>query len=96
MKSYSVETGDGIMQDFLVSFKEKKTSFVLERWEGDNLERISLVFTGVVLQDFEYFSDFNCISDIGETADEAAFRPYWQTYLNNYRKHVVRQLAEIA
>ncbi|TVT42736.1 hypothetical protein FNT36_01180 [Hymenobacter setariae] len=96
MKSYSVETGDGIIQDFSISFKEQKTSFVLERWEYNNLERITLIFTGVVLQDFEYFSDFNCISDIGETSDAVEFQPYWQAYLDKWQKHVKRHLAEIA
>jgi hypothetical protein len=96
MKSYSVETGDGIIQDFSISFKEQQTSFVLERWEYDNLERITLLFTGVVLQDFEYFSGFNCISDIGETSDATEFQPYWQVYLAKWQKHVTRQLAKIA
>ncbi len=96
MKSYSVETGDGIIQDLAISFKERKTSFVVERWENDNLELLTLVFTGVVLQEFDYFHDFNCISDIGETSDAVEFEPYWQAYLNKWRKHVTRQLAEIA
>ena len=96
MKSYSVETGDSIIQDLTVSFKEERTSFVLERWEYDNLERISLVFTGDVLQDFEYFSDFNCISDIEETADAAEFLPYWQAYLEKWRKYLPRKLEKIA
>jgi hypothetical protein len=36
MKSYSVETGGGIIQDFSIAFKEQQTSFLLERWEYAN------------------------------------------------------------
>ncbi|WP_223649718.1 hypothetical protein [Hymenobacter psoromatis] len=67
--------GDGIVQKLEVDFKTKQTTISLERWAGEILEQIAVLFTGVELQDFKEFGTFNLLHDIEEATDATEF---WQ------------------
>ena len=88
MSFRSEQIGDAIVQKLEVDFNAKRTTIYLERWAGEVLAQITVLFTGVELQDFKEFSTFNLFQDIEEAVNSAEFWLWYSEWLARRRNYI--------
>ncbi|GAB3636016.1 hypothetical protein GCM10027422_16060 [Hymenobacter arcticus] len=94
MSFRSEQVGDGIVQKLEVNFNAKQTTIYLERWSGEEVEQITVLFIGVELQDFKEFGDFNLLHDIEEAADPVEFWRWYSEWLERRRNYISTGVLE--
>lgn len=94
MSFRSEQVGDGIVKNLEVDFKAKQTTIYLERWAGEVLEEITVLFTGVELQDFKDFSTFNLLHDIEEAAHPTEFWRWYSEWLERRKNYISTGVLE--
>ncbi|MDJ0365845.1 hypothetical protein QMK33_11840 [Hymenobacter sp. H14-R3] len=97
MTSYSWQVGDGIVQKLEVDFSAKRTAIYLTRWVGptaEEEEKITILFTGVALQNFKDFSTFNLFSDMEEATDAKEFWHLYSDWLERNKNYQSRGVLE--
>jgi hypothetical protein len=94
MSSRSKQVGDGIVKKLEVDFKTKQSTVYLERWAGEVLEEITVLFTGVELQDFKEFSTFNLLHDIEEATDPTEFWRWYSEWLERRKNYIPGDVLE--
>ncbi|MCR5890136.1 hypothetical protein LRS06_20630 [Hymenobacter sp. J193] len=95
MAAYSEYIGDGIVENLEIDFKAKRVTLEVKRWENEELsETVTVVFSGVELQEFWDFGNTTILFNLREADSSSEFMNLHADYFHRMRKHLPSALLD--